>query len=478
MKRCLMNLLCIAACACCLLCACSVGNKDSDNGGRPVIEIGSEVVTYSEYRSVFDNYVTYMQFYGQDPFTDTDSLESYQDWVTDVMTDDLVTLHQASANGFTLTDEQEAEVQKLADDGIKEVYDELMKYAEEDYANDPSVPVKTYFESLVYSESLYHTGEALGWEDYKTVYAENVRKSYIVTAYRDKVCEEFHPAEDYLRGWYDTAFESDKANYSESPEKYKTDMEYFEQNFGTDAEDVYPLTYAPSGYSRIMEIVCKPVGELPEDHANKLARMEEIKQGFSDLAFEDAVSGEETHKAQMDALLSEYKALKEATDSKYEEYLSEAGDKIREAYAKLEKGADFKEIMLEYTEDVSVTGEDGEGGCEAFREKGRLISLRYTSANDWSDAVKAEFKKLAPGEYSKPFIDGGSWHIIFYASDEPAGEIPFDSVRSHIEAVTTETLRDSMWESLLEEWKRDPELTIHEELIRTVGVDELKGREE
>lgn len=478
MKRCFIILLSLALCACCLFCACSVGKKDAADGGRAVIEIGSDKVTYSEFRSVFDNYITYMQFYGQDPYSDLDSLESYQDWVTDVMTDDLVTLHQAEQVGFALNEEQEAEVQKLIDDGINEVYDELMKYAEEDFADDPSVPVETYFESLVYNESVYHTGEALGWEDYKTVYAENVRKSYLVTAYRGKVCEEFRPSEEYLKNWYDSAIESDKANYSESPEKYKTDTEYYEQNVDSDTENVYPITFAPSGYSRIMEIVCMPKGELPEDHANKLARMEEIKHEYAELAFEDALSGSDTNKAQMESLLDEYKSLKEATDSKYEEYMSEAADKIREAYEKLEQGADFKEVMLEYTEDTAVTGENGEGGCEAFREKGRLISLRYSSSDDWSENVKAEFKKLSPGGYSMPFIDGGCWHIVFYASDEPSGEIPFEDVRDRIESSTAETLRDSMWESLLEEWKRDPELIIHQELIRTVGAEELKGSEE
>lgn len=477
MKKLLRLCVCPILCLCLLLGGCSIDKKGSQvvtDRSKSVIELGEEKVTYAEFRSVFDNYIPYMQYYGQDPLKDIDSLESFQDWVTDVLCDDLVTLHQAKLSGFTLSEEQESALQKDIEDGIKEIYDELMKYADQDFSNDPSVPLETYFENLVYTESEYHTGEALNWEDYKLVYEQNCRNSYLITAYRDHICEEFRPSSELIQSWYDSANESDKENYTEAPEKYKTDMEYFEQNFGVSEETVYPLTYAPSGYYRVKQIVCKPEGELPEEYKAMLERMETIKTEYSDLAFEDAVSGTQNNSEAMAALVNEYRGLVEETEEQYESFLASAKAKIYRAYNALEGGRAFDEVMPEFTEDELITGGSSGEGCAAFREKGRLISLRYQSEKDWSDNFKSEFRKLRKGEYSEPFIDDGCWCIIFYASDEPSGSIPLEEVYEYIEANTVDSVRDSEWEALLEEWKRDPELTIYEDLIRTVGLEDLE----
>ena len=85
-----------------------------------------------------------------------------------------------------------------------------------------------------------------------------------------------------------------------------------------------------------------------------------------------------------------------------------------------------------------------------------------------------EFGKLKPGEYSKPFMDDGSFHIIRYVSDEPAGDVSLESLYDQIEAVCMDSVKDSQWEALLDEWKRDPDLEIDLEIIRTVGLEDLK----
>ena len=456
-----------------LICGCSLNESAKTDMAQPVVSIGEESADLAVFKALFDNYLPYMQYYGQDPMAGRASLESFQDWILDSLTEDVVTRHQARLAGFELTDEQEEELKAQTDEELKDIYDRLMKFAEQDFADDPSSTVETYFSGLVDQESEYYTGVAMSWEDYKVYYTEHARDAYIVKAYKEKVCAEFEPTDADVRSWYESSKASDKANYDEFPASYRLDEELYETSFGI-LETAHPITYVPEGYSRIMHIVVSPEGELSEEYAADIARMDELKAEYGELSFEDALNAADTHAARLSAILAEYSELKTRTDGEFDAFVENARNKIYMAFGELEEGKPFGDVMLRYTEDERVVGRDGTGGCEAFRTKGELISLEYDGANDWSAAVKAEFKKLSKGQYSKVFMDEGSYHIIFYASDETPGDVPIEGIYDDIKSVCLEGVQGSQWEALIEEWKRDPELTVNMELIRSVGADELE----
>lgn len=476
MKRRSTAIICAAAAVCLLFCGCS--EKDPDKTTHDidptqiVIQIGEESQNLAEFKALFDNYLPYMVYYGQDPLASEASLESYQDWLTDTVSEKLVTLYQAKLSGFTLSPEQEKELSEQTEAALSSAYDELMKFAEQAREDDPEGTVNTDFESIVNSESEYYTGTAMSWEDYKSYFIQQSRSNYMIEAYKEKAYAEFVPTEDDIAAWYDSAHKTDKENYTNAPEKYKTDEETYEQgNIGKDG--AYPVTYVPNGYSRIMDIVVKPEGELSNDYNAKINRMNELKALYSELAFEDALNGSDAHKAELASLLSEYRSLMSVTAEEYSAYVAQAHDIIMRAYAELKSGKPFNEVMLRYTEDEAVTGTDGDGGCEAFRTAGRLISLDYDCENDWSDTVKTEFGKLKCGEYSGVFMDGDCYRIIFYSCDEQSGDVPMETLYEDIEAVCRISVQDRQWSALVSEWKNDPELYINEALIRTVGVDKL-----
>ena len=99
----------------------------------------------------------------------------------------------------------------------------------------------------------------------------------------------------------------------------------------------------------------------------------------------------------------------------YNKFIEPYRAKIDKAFAELEGGADFAQVMLKYTENEYVAGSDSYGGCETFRTKGQLISTKHSSSKgDWSSTVKEIYSLLKPGEYSDVFTDtDGSLHIIF-----------------------------------------------------------------
>ena len=459
----------------CLLGGCS-GNKKKDlssiDASEPVISIGDLEVSFASYKALFENYLPYMQYYGQDPLESVSALESYQDWLVDELSNDLVTVYQAENAGFKLSSQQEEELKTQTEAELNELYDRFIKYAEQSYAEDSSIPLETYFEGIVNQESEYYTGVAMSWEDYKLHYSNEARKAYLVDAYRESVVREFIPTEDDIADWYDAAYENDRANYLDAPEKYKEDEENFEMNFGA-GDSALPVTYVPDGYSRMMHIVVTPKGELSDEYKAKLKRMEEIRAEYAVLSFEDALNGTNKNAARIEALLEEYRLLDNATKGEYSVFVEEAEEKIRLAYDELKNGRPFEDVMLEYTEDKRVVGTEAGGGCEAFKTKGELISLKYSGYGDWSETVKAEFSKLSIGEYSGVFMDNGSYHIVYYASDERSGDVPLDELRDQIKEVCMSGVQNSQWNALLNEWKNDPDLKIDLDVIRLVGLSEL-----
>lgn len=468
MKKHSVRLIGLLTLAVMLFSACSLKEPEPPRSeidrAASVISIGEESVSYAMFCALFDSYLPYMQYAGSDPYESEESMQSFIEWITDILTDDLVALHQAKAAGFDLDEAQLEAFETETEEEIASLQEKLMQLAQEEYAKDPSVPVEVYFEGIVNSESEYYTGVAMSWEDYKQHYREQSKNSAIVKAYKEKVCGEFEPDEDDILEWYESALIADRANYTVDPDRYRTDQERYERYFGL-RDGVVPVTYVPSGYSRIMCIVVYPEGELSEEYKAKLDRMQKIKEEYCELAFEDAVNDSGRHKTRLDELLSEYLALKGSTDAEYAEYISAARSKIDAAYAEIASGADFKEVMLRYTEDPRITGEDKSINNEALVEKGELISLEHSAAEDWSDNVKAEFGKLTVGRWSEVFAEDGGFMMIYYASDEASGDVPVEAVYDDIRVVCSSAVRDEQWEQLLTEWKKDPALIIDTELI-------------
>lgn len=464
-------------CFCIVFCSCSLKKAPVLDPKEPVISIGDQSADLALFKALYDTYLPYMKYYGQDPLGSADSLKTFQDWILDSLTGDIVARYQAEQAGFELSEEQEEELRIQTEEEINALYDKFMKYAEQSFSDDPSIPVEAYFDSAVNTESEHYTGIAMSWEDYKEYYRSESRDAFIVTAFKEQVCSEFIPSEDEIRSWYENALDSDKANYADSPEKYKADEEQYEMSLGNSAA-AYPITYVPEGYSRMMHIIVTPKGELSEEYKTKLRRMEEIKIEYAELCFEDAEDGSQNNSEAIAALLNEYLDLKNESDEEFDKYVEDARNKIYMAYGELESGKDFAGVMMKYTEDERVIGSDGKPGCETFRTKGELISLVHNGLEDWDETVKNEFSKLDKGMYSNVFMDEGSYHIIYYASDEPAGEVPLDGIHDVVETVCAEGIRNAQWDLLIEEWKKDPDLKINMELIRQVGVDDLNKQEE
>lgn len=435
-----------------------------------VASIGEETITYSLYKAAFESYYEYMEMLGS-TITSEQELNQYQDMILEYLLMDVLAIYNAEQDGFVLSDEKRAEAIAQAEEELQDVYDTYMEYAESDYLDNQSKTVQEYFDEYISELSEYYVGEELDFAGYSERYTEETIRTYIIEEYKKHVCDSFEVSETDIINWYDEVNASDRSAYSTNPEQFKFDQEYFEKYFGT-ADDACPATYVPEGYSRIMDIVVYPSGELDEEYRSKQSRMKDIYDEFSELAFEDALSISDNNAEQISSLLEEYKQLDEECRDMYDEYIKEARTKIDKAFEELENGADFVDVMMKYSENTVVVGSETAAGCTAFQTNGQIISLEYECQLDWSDAIKEIFSMLDIGEYSGVFTDDdGSLHIIKYVSDITPGDIPLDDVREAVTYFVKADSSEEKWNELMQVWLDDPSIVRNMPAVRYLGKD-------
>ena len=451
-------------------------SKDSVPKGTDIVaSIGTESISYALYCASLESYMSYLTQIGGS-ITSEDDLTVFQDMIMDYLIMDMMALYNAQKDGFSLSDEERQKAIDQAESEIEDIRDEYIASAEADYEKDPSKTVDEYFDEYIATLSEYYLGIKMNFDEYSEAYKNEMIRSYTIEAYKDYVCKDFVASEGDIVKWYDEQHASDVEAYASFPEQFKFDQEYFEKYYGIEY-DACPVTYVPKGYSRIMDIVVKPNGELSEQYENNQKRMKEIYAECSELTFYDALNGDDANAAEIAELLEEYRRLDAECASMHADYIKDAKAKIDEAYSELESGADFAEVMLKYSENTDVVGKDGNGGCEAFQTKGQIISLIYDCDKDWSPTVKEIFGMIEIGEYSNVFEDeDGSLHIIKYVSDINSGDVPLDYIRDEVTSFVKADSDEAAWNELMESWLADPEIKRNTDLIRSAGKDLIENK--
>ena len=456
-------------------CIAGCSNDSVPKGTDIVASIGTESISYALYCASLESYMSYLTQIGGS-ITSEDDLTVFQDMIMDYLIMDMMALYNAQKDGFSLSDEERQKAIDQAESEIEDIRDEYIASAEADYEKDPSKTVDEYFDEYIATLSEYYLGIKMNFDEYSEAYKNEMIRSRTIEAYKDYVCKDFVASEGDIVKWYDEQHASDVEAYASFPEQFKFDQEYFEKYYGIEY-DACPVTYVPKGYSRIMDIVVKPNGELSEQYENNQKRMKEIYAECSELTFYDALNGDDANAAEIAELLEEYRRLDAECASMHADYIKDAKAKIDEAYSELESGADFAEVMLKYSENTDVVGKDGNGGCEAFQTKGQIISLVYDCDKDWSPTVKEIFGMIEIGEYSNVFEDeDGSLHIIKYVSDINSGDVPLDDIRDEVTSFVKADSDEAAWNELMESWLADPEIKRNTDLIRSAGKDLIENK--
>ncbi len=425
-----------------------------------VAQVGDEVVTYDEYAEKFNMYVAYSQSYGYDILSDPNKLAATEDSIIDILVEEKVLAYQTAQAGVDVLDAAHAvEVEQNVNNEIETFHDLYLEEAQARVAEDATLDLEETIKTVVAENSAIYTGQLMSYD----AFIQWITDYYTDVSLQDMFREQYLADEinvtisdEDIQAWYETALVSTQANYDEDGGLYKDDQEYVEMYGGE------PVVYVPEGYSRVLHILIAPQGEMPAEYTEKLNAMENLKTEYGELAFNAKLSGAD-NAARMDAVLKEYVQLQKEALAIEDAHYADANARAQEAHDKLEAGEDFASVMAEYTEDDYMLSYD------TLAKKGLLISNKYVSGLDWSDAVKLAFAALRPGEYSNIIMDVDGCHILYYLSDETAGKVSLEDIRSEITPVLLAEAQDAAWSEAVDEWKNADNVVINEELVRSIG---------
>ena len=425
---------------------------------KPVITIGKRTVSLAEYLDFFEEIYTYYKSnYSVDILESNETLTQYIDLITESLTKDTMIMYKADELGLSeLSDEQKAEIKANYDKEVEDMYEYYTDYLEADDTISDEAELKEQIDKYILDEAEYYCGEGTTIEEYLDYLYEKEEEKYIQNLLFEEVTKDVKVSDEDLKSWYDEHVDQDAEYFKEHPESYKDECDSYElTGYISDGKTPIAPLYVPEGYGRMLHIVIKStttVSDKYKDNADKMAKLEEE---YGKLAFENAMYGEtESNNDRMAAILEEYNNLKKENEAELSEVYKDAKAKADEAYSKLEAGEDFAKVMEEYTEDSSFQ----KGG--AFAKKGRLISTKYTSDDDWSAEVKKEYGKTKKGTYSQVFLDDEGYHIIYHISNEKQGKRTFEQAKAEIDSYLIDTEKQNAYNELMETWTDDKSIVI------------------
>ncbi len=402
------------------------------------IELGSIKIKANDVANLFDSYMSMFSYSGS---INEEVVNQCLSMTEDEILRNYVPLWKAEELGVKLSDEEELELSASAHAEVEEERDALLCQfayyygATEDVAASASeltqeqldVALNAINEQLA---QMFHEGFA--FEDYLQMEHDSILEGLRI----DKLSETMKANLDTealdaeaVNAWYEKTLEAQKTKYDATP------LDYYYDAQGLDLEsDATPILYVPDGYIRVQVIELAPDGDPDEKIEANETQMRDLEAEYGALL----LNNEDPERQK--EIAEQYAALKEETESLENNYYNDVLAKIDEAYAALEGGASFEDVMKTY----NGTPENESGLDE------RLI---YIKDEDPRNGVLGDYaKELAPGEYSKPILIDGAYVIVKLVEVVNGGVVDRASIEETVRIAAKAELTEEAWEAQFDEW--------------------------
>ena len=371
-----------------------------------------------------------------------------------------VTAYQAKLQGYDkLSAEQQAEVDEGVQSDLDYYKQTAQSQAEGELAEDPSIDVAKRT-TEIYNEMIEQQfGEKLTEEQLKAKLAEEKTTNASITAMQEAFIAGVTVTDEEVQSAFDEQLASDKESLTADPSAYKSRQEAYEQSGGT------PPLFAPEGYIRIKKISILSEEQLGTEYTEIQTLMQDLADELSKLTLED----ETANAARIAEIKTEYAAKKAEAASMRDTLFAPVKAKIDEAYAKLQGGATFDDVMKEYTQDPSFAVSADAATENPFVKTGVLLS---DATQDYSEQVRAAALKLtAAGSYSEIIIDDEGYHIVQFVGAEPSGDRKLADYQEQFKESVLSAKQEDEWYTMVEEWAKDTTIvTTYPDLVRDVGT--------
>jgi hypothetical protein len=255
-------------------------------------------------------------------------------------------------------------------------------------------------------------------------------------------------SEEALEAYYQELVLSDQETYAPETLAHEHDeTETYEESggasFGTDVADGALITYIPSGYRAVKQILL-----MPDDEDQEARLLCEQELADINIAMENEVAtGEQAARKPI------VEAMLQALDAKFQSLVDEVMEKV-------DAGEDFEALIAQYGQDPGMF-------AEPFKTNGYYVSASCTG---WDPGFVAAAMSLEnQGDVSEPFA--GVWYtngvfIVRYEYDLVPGPVPFAEVRDAIAEGALSAMKDGAFQEAVGQWYAEAEITYYYENMR------------
>lgn len=447
----------------------NASSGDAVDNDAVAVKIGDKyTITRGEIEDQYDYMIQiYSTYYGMTAPTEDADIESMQDNAIASLVADKIQLYEVDLLGITLTDEEKADVDAQVEEVMQYYLDSFRSQAEDEGAEDVEARALELFQ-----EQLDYEEMEMNVDGFRAYITDRYTSDALKAALKAKITEEVTATEDEIQTYYDENLASQKEAYDATPTDYLSAAESAQSGDGA------PVLYAPAGYVRVRSISITPETELSADYDTLQTDLDALAAKYGAaaldaLAAKYAAQGTDPATASLDVsaaeidgytdMLTEYLDKKAQADALYEEYIKDARAKADEAYAALQAGTSFADVMAQYGEDTMYTT------TPSFVDTGILM---YMAGEDttWDAKLTAAVGLLKAGEYSPIIQIGDMFYILQLVGDEPAGEKTVADAHDAIMAAIIATKSDTLWNETLDGWQNDTSIaTYFEDVYRSIG---------
>lgn len=426
-----------------------VGSADSEEErGRIAAQVGGYTVTKGDVIDEYNNMLTQYSYYGMAaPTADTD-IETLQDAALEGLVGEKVLLYQAEQLGILPLDaEAAAAAEQSYTEELENMLDSYRSYASEQGMGSTDEDIV----ALINSE-LEQYGWNMDFEEYKQWMHGQIEQDKVLELLEAKVTETVSATDEDVQAYYDDLVAKQLENYTATPLNYLSAAESYEMDGGD------PVLFVPNGYLRVKIIGIQPETEIDTAYDEKLDTMKELEAEYGRLA----LSGGEADQPRLTAIQTEYAQLKTDTETLYAAHTMQARAKAEEALGKLNGGAAFNDVLMEYGDDETYSQ------YESFAEKGRL--MLPGDEDGWDTELHGAAQALSDGAHSGVIEVDGVFYILQRIGVEQPGTVALEDVRTVIEPLARQSAVDSVWTAKQEEWRADTSVvTYFEDVYRDIG---------
>lgn len=432
------------------------------------VKIGDDyTITKGEIEDQYGYMVSMYQQYGMSAPTAEADIETMQDDVISSLVTEKLKLYQADQLGITLSDEQKATVEAQVDEQMKSYTDMFREQATDEGAAD--VEARTM---EIFQEQIDAAGMELDIDGFRDFMVKGYTEEALKEALKAEITKDVTATDEEIQAYFDQLLASQKESYTAAPADYGQAAEDFQMNGGD------PMLYTPEGYVRVRSIAISPATELPAEYTTLQDEMTAIESQYGAAALKAladmyAAKGADASDTSVNvttddieggaALVSDYVTKKAAADAMYEEYIKAAREKADEAFASLEAGTSFVDVLNKYGEDTIYTE------YPAFVDTGLLM---YVGGEDtlWDAELVKAVGLLKDGEHSAIIQVDDVFYILQLVGSEASGEKSLTDSYDAIKAAVVAVNGDTLWNTQLETWQNDTKIVKYfEDVYRGIG---------